>query len=131
MTEEVQNLAEVDSAPVQDVTATPSTAAPSPEVAENQPDQSASKTFTQEELDAAMDKEPEVAPEPPPATTKVTKTKATRKKTYKVGDKVKFNFKNEEGEIEEITATIEEINGDDLKVNDDTYDYDIKVSDVL
>jgi hypothetical protein len=56
MTEEVQNLAEVDSAPVQDVTATPNTAAPSPEVAENQPDQSASKTFTQEELDAAIGK---------------------------------------------------------------------------
>jgi hypothetical protein len=56
MTDEVQNLAEVDSAPVQDVTATPETAAPSPEVAENQPDQSASKTFTQEELDAAIGK---------------------------------------------------------------------------
>ena len=52
MTEEVQNLAEVDSAPVQDVTATPETAAPSPEVADNQP----SKTFTQEELDAAIGK---------------------------------------------------------------------------
>jgi hypothetical protein len=85
----------------------------------------------EEELDAAMDPEPEVAPEPPPATTKVTKTKAARKKTYKVGDKVKFNFKNEDGEIEEISATIEEVNGEDLKVNDDTYDYDIKVSDVL
>jgi hypothetical protein len=56
MTEEVQNLAEVDSAPVQDVTATPNTVAPSPEVAENQPDSSASKTFTQEELDAAIGK---------------------------------------------------------------------------
>jgi hypothetical protein len=52
MTEEVQNLAEVDSAPVQDVTATPNTAASSPEVADNQP----SKTFTQEELDAAIGK---------------------------------------------------------------------------
>ena len=56
MTEEVQSLAEVDSAPVQDVTATPNTAAPSPEVAENQPDSSAPKTFTQEELDAAIGK---------------------------------------------------------------------------
>ena len=56
MTEEVQSLAEVDSAPVQDVTATPNTVAPSPEVAENQPDSSASKTFTQEELDAAIGK---------------------------------------------------------------------------
>jgi hypothetical protein len=52
MTEEVQNLAEVDSAPVQDVTATPNTAATSPEVAENQP----VKTFSQEELDAAIGK---------------------------------------------------------------------------
>jgi hypothetical protein len=56
MTEEVQNLAEVDSAPAQDVTATPDTAVASPEVAENQPEQSASKTFTQEELDAAIGK---------------------------------------------------------------------------
>ena len=56
MTEEVQNLAEVDSAPAQSVTATLDTAVPSPEVAENQPDQSASKTFTQDELDAAIGK---------------------------------------------------------------------------
>ena len=52
MTEEVQNLAEVDSAPTQDVTATPEVAATSPEVAENQP----AKTFSQEELDAAIGK---------------------------------------------------------------------------
>ena len=52
MTEEVQNLAEVDSAPTQDVTATPEVAASSPEVAENQP----VKTFSQEELDAAIGK---------------------------------------------------------------------------
>jgi hypothetical protein len=52
MTEEVQNLAEVDSAPTQDVTATPEVAASSPEVAENQP----AKTFSQEELDAAIGK---------------------------------------------------------------------------
>ena len=52
MTEEVQNLAEVDSAPTKDVTATPEVAATSPEVAENQP----AKTFSQEELDAAIGK---------------------------------------------------------------------------
>jgi hypothetical protein len=52
MTDEVQNLAEVDSAPAQDATAAPEVAANSPEVAENQP----SKTFTQEELDAAIGK---------------------------------------------------------------------------
>jgi hypothetical protein len=52
MTEEVQNLAEVDSAPTKDVTATPEVAVSSPEVADNQP----SKTFTQEELDAAIGK---------------------------------------------------------------------------
>jgi hypothetical protein len=52
MTEQVQNLAEVDSAPTQDVTATPEVAASSPEVAENQP----AKTFSQEELDAAIGK---------------------------------------------------------------------------
>ena len=52
MTEEVQNLAEVDSAPAKDVTATPEVVANSPEVAENQP----AKTFSQEELDAAIGK---------------------------------------------------------------------------
>jgi len=52
MTEEVQNLAEVDSAPTKDVTATPEVAASSPEVADNQP----AKTFSQEELDAAIGK---------------------------------------------------------------------------
>jgi hypothetical protein len=52
MTEEVQNLAEVDSAPTKDVTATPEVAANLPEVAENQP----AKTFSQEELDAAIGK---------------------------------------------------------------------------
>ena len=52
MTEEVENLAEVDSAPTKDVTATPEVAVSSPEVAENQP----AKTFSQEELDAAIGK---------------------------------------------------------------------------
>ena len=85
----------------------------------------------EEELDAAMTKEPEVAPEPPPATTKVTKTKATKKKTFKVGDEVKFNFKNDDDEIEVITASIVEMNGDEIKVSDDQFDYDIKISDVL
>jgi hypothetical protein len=56
MTEQVQALAEVDSAPAQDVTATPDVVAISPEVAENQPDSTASKTFTQEELDSAIGK---------------------------------------------------------------------------
>jgi hypothetical protein len=52
MTEEVQNLAEVDSAPTKDVTATPEVAVSSPEVADNQ----TAKTFSQEELDAAIGK---------------------------------------------------------------------------
>ena len=52
MTEEVQNLAEVDSAPTKDVTATPEVVESSPEVADNQP----AKTFSQEELDAAIGK---------------------------------------------------------------------------
>jgi hypothetical protein len=80
-----------------------------------------------DELDEAMEKEPT----PPPATTKVTKTKATKKKALAVGDTVKFNFENEEGEMEEIAATIEEIKGDDLSVNDGNYNYEIKVADVL
>jgi hypothetical protein len=56
MTEEVQALAEVDSAPAPEVTATSENAVNAPVVAENQPDQPASKTFTQEELDAAIGK---------------------------------------------------------------------------
>ena len=52
MTEEVQALAEVDSAPAKVVTATPEVAENLPEVAENQP----AKTFSQEELDAAIGK---------------------------------------------------------------------------
>ena len=52
MTEEVQALAEVDSAPTTDVTATPEVVESTPEVAETQP----SKTFTQEEMDAAIGK---------------------------------------------------------------------------
>jgi hypothetical protein len=56
MTEEVQALAEVDSAPAPEVTATSENAVNAPEVAESQPDQPASKTFTQEELDAAIGK---------------------------------------------------------------------------
>jgi hypothetical protein len=56
MTEEVQALAEVDSAPAPEVTATSENAVNAPEVADNQPDQPATKTFTQEELDAAIGK---------------------------------------------------------------------------
>lgn len=52
MTEEVQALAEVDSAPTTDVTATPEVVDSTPEVAEQQP----AKTFSQEELDAAIGK---------------------------------------------------------------------------
>ena len=52
MTEEVQALAEVDSAPTTDVTATPEVAESTPEVAETH----AAKTFSQEELDAAIGK---------------------------------------------------------------------------
>ena len=52
MTEEVQALAEVDSAPTTDATAAPEVVESTPEVAETQP----SKTFTQEEMDAAIGK---------------------------------------------------------------------------
>jgi len=52
MTEEVQqNLAEVDSAPAPTVTATPET-----EVQTSETPEVVSKTFTQEELDAAIGK---------------------------------------------------------------------------
>jgi len=56
MTEEVQALAEVDSAPTTDVTATPEVAESTPEVADTAAETTASKTFTQEELDAAIGK---------------------------------------------------------------------------
>ena len=55
MTEEVQVLAEVDSAPEQAATVAPESVVPSPEVADDQQTAS-SKTFTQEELDAAIGK---------------------------------------------------------------------------
>ena len=51
MTEEVQNLAEVDSAPAPEVTATPETEVQTPETPEV-----VAKTFSQEELDAAIGK---------------------------------------------------------------------------
>ena len=52
MTDEVKTLAEVDSAPAPEVTATPEAIEHAPEVAETQP----AKTFSQEELDAAIQK---------------------------------------------------------------------------
>ena len=58
MTEQVQEaLAEVDSAQAPEVTATPDNAITAPEVAENEQESTpAVKTFTQEELDAAISK---------------------------------------------------------------------------
>jgi hypothetical protein len=56
MTEEVQALAEVDSAPTTEVTATPEVAEISPEVADNQPDEAAEKTYTQADIDAMIGK---------------------------------------------------------------------------
>ena len=57
MTEEVQTLAEVDSAPAPEVTATTDQATNAPEVAENQPEQTPEeKKFTQAELDAMIGK---------------------------------------------------------------------------
>ena len=57
MTEEVQVLAEVDSAPAQAATAAPEAEASSPEVAENQVEQTAEeKKFSQAEIDAMISK---------------------------------------------------------------------------
>ena len=56
MTEEVQALAEVDSAPTMDVTATPEVAESTPEVAENQVDQVEEKKYSQAEIDAMIGK---------------------------------------------------------------------------
>ena len=57
MTEEVQNLAEVDSAPAPEVTATSDTATNAPEVVEQTPEEKpAEKTYTQAEIDAMIGK---------------------------------------------------------------------------
>lgn len=58
MTEEVQqNLAEVDSAPAPEVTATPEAVEPAPEVVETAPEEKpAEKTYTQAEIDAMIGK---------------------------------------------------------------------------
>jgi hypothetical protein len=56
MTEEVQALAEVDSAPTTDVTATPDVVESTPEVAENQADQAEEKKYSQAEIDAMIGK---------------------------------------------------------------------------
>ena len=58
MTEQVQEaLAEVESAPAAEVTATPESAQNAPEVAENQPEQTPEeKKFTQAEIDAMISK---------------------------------------------------------------------------
>jgi hypothetical protein len=57
MTDEVQNLAEVESAPAPEVTATTDNALNAPEVAENQTEQTAEeKKFSQSELDAMIGK---------------------------------------------------------------------------
>ena len=56
MTEEVQALAEVDSAPTTDVTATPEVAESTPEVAETQVEQVEEKKYSQAEIDAMIGK---------------------------------------------------------------------------
>ena len=56
MTEEVQALAEVDSAPTTDVTATPEVAESTPEVVENQVEQAEEKKYSQAEIDAMIGK---------------------------------------------------------------------------
>lgn len=56
MTDEVQNLAEVDSAPAPEVTATPDTAINAPEVVDQSEKTAEEKRFTQAELDAMIGK---------------------------------------------------------------------------
>jgi hypothetical protein len=56
MTDEVQNLAEVDSAPAPEVTATTEPAVTAPEVADQSNEQPEEKKFTQAELDAMIGK---------------------------------------------------------------------------
>ena len=56
MTEEVQALAEVDSVPTTEVTATPEVVENAPEVAESQPEQAEEKKYSQAEIDAMIGK---------------------------------------------------------------------------
>jgi hypothetical protein len=56
MTEEVQNLAEVDSAPAPEVTATTETVENTPVVADESKEQTPAKAFSQEEVDALIGK---------------------------------------------------------------------------
>ena len=56
MTEEVQALAEVDSASAPEVTATPENAESTPEVVENQPETVEEKKYSQAEIDAMIGK---------------------------------------------------------------------------
>lgn len=56
MTEEVQVLAEADSAPEQAATAAPDTEVQTPEIAESTPEQAEEKKFTQAEIDAMISK---------------------------------------------------------------------------
>ena len=56
MTEEVQNLSEVDSAPAPVVTATTETVETTPEVVENQGEQPEEKKYSQAEIDAMIGK---------------------------------------------------------------------------
>ena len=56
MSDESQNLAEVESAPATEVTATTEIAQNAPEVAEQAPEQTEEKRFTQAELDAMISK---------------------------------------------------------------------------
>jgi hypothetical protein len=56
MTEEVQNLAEVDSAPAPEVTATTETVENTPVVADDGKEQAPAKAFSQEEVDALIGK---------------------------------------------------------------------------
>ena len=56
MTDEVQSLAEVDSAPAPEVTATPETAENAPEVVENQSETAEEKKYSQAEIDAMIGK---------------------------------------------------------------------------
>ena len=56
MTEEVQTLAEVDSAPAPEATAAPETLDTAPEVVENQVEQGEEKKYSQAEIDAMIGK---------------------------------------------------------------------------
>ena len=91
-------------------------------------DDSDEEDSLEDELEEVMVKEPV---KPAQEKTQVSKTKAPKKKKFEVGDAIKFNFEDDDGNEEVVSATIESVDGNSITVTDGTYSYDITTDDVL